>query len=122
MSDDIAAINDLREHEIAAAKAGDVGTLLSLRVDDFVAMPPDQPAVRGREAVRGFLQGLFDQIDWEGTFTSEDVVVAGDWAYDRGIFTGTATPSGGGGEPVKMPDERVSSLTMSFGVVRRRSD
>ena len=114
MADDVAAINHLRERETAAVKAGDVGTLLSLRTEDFVAMPPDQPVVRGTEAVRGFLQGMFDQIAWEGTFTSEDVVVAGDWAYDRGIFTGTATPNGDG-EPMPLDGKYLWILKRQTG-------
>lgn len=58
----IAAVNDLREQEIVAAEAGDVEALLALRPEDFVAMPPDQQALRGKAAVRQFLSDMFEQV------------------------------------------------------------
>lgn len=93
---DIAAIHDLRQREVAAAEAADVEGLISLRTEDFVAMPPDQNVVQGRDAVREFLTGMFEQVELQETVVSEDVVVSGDWAHDRGTFTGTARPRGGG--------------------------
>lgn len=91
MDADVQAITDLRTQEIAAAEAGSVEELLALRTEDFVAMPPGQPPVHGQAEVRAFLQQMFDAVTLEETVTSEEVVVAGDWAYDRGTFTGTAT-------------------------------
>lgn len=93
---DIAAVNDLREQEIAAAEAGDVEALLALRTEDFVAMPPDQQPLRGKAAVRQFLSDMFEQVQLEETVVSEDVVISGDWAHDRGTFTGTVQPKAGG--------------------------
>lgn len=93
---DVAAINELRSQEETAAEIGDVETLLELRTDDFVAMPPGREAVVGREAVRAFLSGMFGQMSMEETVVSEEVTVSGDLAYDRGTFTGTAMPAGGG--------------------------
>lgn len=88
-ADDIAAINELREKEIIAAETGNVDSLLALRTDDFVAMPPNQPAVKGKEAVREFLAGIHEQTDTELEFISEEIIISGDWAYDRGILKGT---------------------------------
>lgn len=93
---DVAAVNALQEREVAAAEAGDVAALLELRTHDFVAMPPDQSSVRGKEAVEEFLNGMFGQVEIEETVVSQAVVVAGDLAYDRGTFSGTARPKGGG--------------------------
>lgn len=93
---DVAAVNALREREVAAAEAGNVAALLDLRTDDFVAMPPDQPPARGREAVEEFLNGMFGHVELEETVVSEAVGVADDWAYDRGTFSGTVRPKSGG--------------------------
>lgn len=95
-AEDIAAIDELREKEELAAEAGNVDSLLALRTDDFSAMPPNQPAVKGKKAVRTFLTGMFDQMEIEETVVSEEVTISGDWAYDRGTFSGTATPKAGG--------------------------
>lgn len=93
---DIEAINELRQQEIAAAEAGDVSALMSLRIESFVAMPPDQPAVTGVSKVEAWLTAMLQQVDLEEGVTSHEVIVAGDWAYDRGVFTGKATPKAGG--------------------------
>lgn len=93
---DVAAVNALREREVAAAETGNVAALLELRTHDFVAMPPDQPSVRGKGAIEEFLNGMFGQMELEETVVSQGVVVAGDLAYDRGTFSGTARPKGGG--------------------------
>lgn len=84
-------IDELRAREVAAAEAGDVEALLTLRSEDFVAMPPRHPPVRGKEDVRAFLEGMFSSVSVRETVTSESVVVSGDLAYDRGVFSGTAT-------------------------------
>lgn len=94
--EDIAEINELREKEEAAFEAGDLDALLALRTNDFIVMPPNQAAVEGKEAVRGFISGMFGQLQMEETMVSEEIVVSGDWAFDRGTFTGSVTPSSGG--------------------------
>lgn len=87
----IEAIHALRAREIAAAEAGDVESLLELRTENFVAMPPGQPPVRGIPPVRDFLEVMFAAGSLKETLTSEDAVVAGEWAYDRGTFKGEVT-------------------------------
>ena len=103
---DASAISDLRRREIQAAEAGDVEELLSLRTDDFTAMPPGQNPVSGKEAVFAFLSGMFEQVSLEETVVSEEIVVSGDLAYDLGTFTGSATPKAGG-DPMELDGKYV---------------
>ena len=98
---DVSAINDLRRREIKSAEAGDVEALLALRTEDFTAMPPGQNPVSGKQAVSAFLSGMFEQVSIQETVVSEDIVVSGDLAYDRGTFTGSATPKAGG-DPMEL--------------------
>jgi len=93
MTDSIA---DLRRREIEAAEAGDVEALLELRTDDFVAMPPNHPPVRGKAEVEGFLRGMFSTLAVRETVRSESVTVDGSLAYDRGVFSGQATMKSSG--------------------------
>lgn len=86
-----ASIDDLRQEEVEAAQAGDVEALLALRTDDFVAMPPGRPPIRGKQEVRLFLRDMFSSVSISETVTSESVVRREDLAYDRGVFSGTAT-------------------------------
>lgn len=88
---DRSAIDELRAREVEAAQAGDVASLLELRVEDFVAMPPGRPAVRGIAEVRKFLEGMFEAMVLEETVIPEEVVVVEDQARERGTFTGTVT-------------------------------
>ena len=97
---DIAAINDLREKERKAAVAGNVDALMALRTDDFIAMLPGMPAVKGKEALREVLTGMFGQMEeFEHETRSEEVIVSGDWAFHRGTFTDKVTLKSGG-EPI----------------------
>ncbi|MDX1640749.1 MAG: DUF4440 domain-containing protein [Balneolaceae bacterium] len=100
-SDNINAINEIREREEIGAEAGDVELLLSLRTDDFISIPPNQPPVEGKKAVGEFLTEIHEQTDTELTFISDEIIIAGDWAYDRGTLEGIVTPENDG-EPVNI--------------------
>lgn len=108
------AIAELRKREVQAAEAGDVEALLDLRIEDFVAMPPGQPPVRGKQDVRVFLEDMFSTVSVRETITSESVVVAGDLAYDRGVFAGAAT--------IRASGESVPLDGKYLWIARRSSD
>jgi ketosteroid isomerase-like protein len=59
-------------------------------------MPPDEPAVHGRDAMRKWAETVFSQMTMSGRYTSSDVTVSGDLAVVR--YTGeiTMTPKAGG--------------------------
>lgn len=86
--EDIAEINELREKEREAALAGNVDSLMALRTDDFIAMLPGMPAIKGKESLSEVLIGMFGQMeDFEHQTTSENVIISGDWAIHRGTYT-----------------------------------
>ncbi|MGQ0733890.1 MAG: YybH family protein [Acidobacteriota bacterium] len=93
---DVSAINAVREREIALVGSGDVDKLLTVYTSDIVMMPPNEPAVVGQEAVRRWADAMFGQITMSGSYSSADVSVSGDWAFDR--YTGVlrVTPKAGG--------------------------
>jgi uncharacterized protein (TIGR02246 family) len=83
-----------------AAAARDVEKVLSFWADDARVVPPGQPAVIGKEALRQYVSGGFAlpgfSIQWE---TSDFVVSAsGDVAY--GVGTNTVTVNSPEGKPV----------------------
>ena len=90
---DKAAIRTLHDQTAAASNAGDLAALFT---DDAVFMPPNEPAVIGKEAIRTWAQGLFDQFTFEETVTTEEVQVAGDWGFTRVTYTAKVTPKAGG--------------------------
>ncbi len=97
---DMEAINKVLEQEVAAINAGDVEAFAALFTDDAVLMAPGEPAVIGTEAVRSWAQDFSDQFTVQYTVTSEEIVVAGNWAFQRLSFTLTLTPAAGG-DPIR---------------------
>ena len=68
--------------------------LMTFYADNAVLMPPNQPVVIGKEAIRSRFEG----IDFTGELSSkeEDLQVSGDWAFMRLSYTESVTPQAGG--------------------------
>lgn len=95
---DAAAIQALTEEWTAAFNAGDATALAAWYTDDAVRMPPNAPAYQGREATKEAFHGLFTQFAAELTWPTEEIIVAGGWAFHRGTYTIRLTPVAGGEE------------------------
>jgi len=93
---DIQAINRINELWNAADAVGDVDAILALVTDDFIRMEPNRPAIVGKEAFRENVQSFFDGYTMDGKTVSEEIRFAGDWAYVRCSWSGTAIPKAGG--------------------------
>ncbi len=78
---DVKAINRLREQ---AFETGDVWDYIDYFTDDTVWMPNGEAALVGKEAVRAWAT-RFDGQTFKFRIVPEEVVVAGDWAFDRFI-------------------------------------
>jgi uncharacterized protein (TIGR02246 family) len=94
MSDaDARAIREVIETWIAATRAGDLATVLSLMTDDVVFLVPGQEPF-GKEAFSAASKGM-QGIKLEGQSTVEELSVHGDVAFARARITMTVTPAGG---------------------------
>jgi len=93
MTDDEQAIRDLVETWMAATKAGDAVTVLSLMSDDVVFMVPGAEPF-GKEAFAAALKGL-DTITIEGRSDIRELKVLGDYAWLRNHIDMTATAADG---------------------------
>src|SRR6266496_4701730 len=91
-----AAVNAISTRYSSALNAGDLDSWLSLWTDDGIQLPPGEPPVVGKDQIRARNQGLLDKFTVNLSSTSAEVGVAGDWAFDRGAYTATLTPKGGG--------------------------
>ena len=97
---DIAAINELGNQYGLACNTGDIELYMSLWDDNGVQMPPDEPAVIGKEQIRARMGTLFNLFFMEMlSLTTEEVQVAGDWAFTRATYMLSLTPKAGG-EPI----------------------
>ena len=93
MSDDEHAIRKLVDTWLAASKAGDLQTVLSLIADDAVFMVPGQKPF-GKEAFMTASQGL-ERATIEATSEIQEIQVLGDWAFMRNYLDVTMTPAPG---------------------------
>ena len=82
---------------MAAWKAADAEQLADLYAADAFVLYPNQPAVAGRSAILAYFKSFLAEFapeDFE--LTSDEVVVAGPWAFDRGTYRWKAVPRAGG--------------------------
>ncbi len=94
------AIETLHQRDIAATKAYDIDALVSLWTEDIVALPPGAEPVNGKEANCKLLEAgrassaQFETLEYEQDW--QEIRVAGDFAWERGVFTGALRPRAGG--------------------------
>ncbi len=80
-----------REYE-ASQMANDPDRWIALWTDDGVKMPPDTPALEGKQPIYARAQrGMNNAPTDEMVITALETQNAGDWAYSRGTFTVTYT-------------------------------
>ena len=89
------AIETTRHEFLKAYKAGDAAGLAACCSDDVVQLPPNESAVRGREAIRTRYQAQFDRFACELSVTTEELEIAGPWAFAWGAYNIALAPRDG---------------------------
>jgi uncharacterized protein (TIGR02246 family) len=96
MSTDEQEIRQLITTWLAATKAGDVETVLSLMTDDVVFLVPGQPPMRKPAfAAAATAQATQKAPKFDGTSEIQEIQVLGDWAFIWTKLKVVATPPGG---------------------------
>jgi uncharacterized protein (TIGR02246 family) len=111
---DVAAINEVIRQWEDALNAGDLDRCGAMQADGAIWMPPNGAAIVGKEAILASIQLSFDQSVPEYVFSSEEVEVAGDWAFDRGTYKATITP--------KAEGEATQDVGKYLDIFQRQSD
>ena len=111
---DMEAVRQLLSQVDETLTSGDLEGWMALWDDEGVELPPMQPALVGKEAIRA----------WDGEYMAnnttmvqsavEDVQVAGDWAYLRDSYTESWTPKDGG--------DTTTVVGKSVFMLRRQAD
>ena len=104
---DVRKIDEATQTATKAALAQDFATWAALFLDDAVVNPPNEPAVKGREAIRAWLE-KFPPIT-EFKLNSVKVEGCENLAYVLGTYTMTIAPPGSPG-PVKDSGKFVTVL------------
>ena len=96
MQDDEQEIRQLVSTWMAATKAGDVETVLSLMADDVVFLVPGKPVMRKADfAAAARAQAGPDGPKFDGSSEIQEIKILGDWAFMWARLTVVATPPGG---------------------------
>ncbi len=111
---DIAAIEDVLNQYALAMNTGDLDLWLSFNTDDIVKMPPDEPAIFGKEDLRASMKPLFDNFTIEMAIYPEETQVDGDLGYSWCTYTLSLTPNEGG-EPIFVDGK-------ALGIYKRQDD
>jgi uncharacterized protein (TIGR02246 family) len=80
----------------AAENAGSADQFRSYFADDLVMMGPNEPPVTGGDSVAALMRKFHDAFTVQVEYNSQEIVVFGDWAFDRGTERYTLTPKAGG--------------------------
>ena len=80
----------------ASIREGDIEKTLRFVADDVIEMPPDQPTIVGKEALRRWLQKFFGGVSADLIHTPDETTDCGDLVIHRGTVTGALTPEGVG--------------------------
>ena len=93
---DRAAVDSIRLEFEAGENAGDLDRMTRHLAADVVAMPPNRPITTGAAAFTESLRGFLGAYDVDVKYKSDEIVVSGDWAMERGTAVETMTPKSGG--------------------------
>jgi uncharacterized protein (TIGR02246 family) len=97
---DVEAIKSVNVALINALNSSDASAAVALVTDNAVDLPPNRPAVIGKEAIRSFVQSDFDRVTMNFNEEIVEVEVDGDLAVIWTNYTVTLTPKDGG-EPIE---------------------
>ena len=89
-------LDRIRRETEAAENESSVERMRVHMAEDVVMMAPNMPAVTGAANAGQAMRQFFAAFDVQIQYTSSEIVVAGDWAFDRGVYRQTLTPRQGG--------------------------
>ena len=100
---------------MAATKAGDASTVLSLIADDVVFLLPGRPPMRKEEFAQGMkAQATHAAPKFDGTSEIQEIIVSGDWAFMWTKLAVVATPPDGS-PPVRRDGHTLTVLKKQTG-------
>lgn len=87
---------DLRAAWVAAIAAQDADALRPLLCDDYEVWAHAAAPLSGANAAVEAMRGALQRFHIEQSFEPIETVIAGDWAFERGVERMTVTPVAGG--------------------------
>jgi ketosteroid isomerase-like protein len=94
--DAAAAFEPIMKEFAASLGAGDAGRWLALWEDNGIQLPPDAPAVEGKQRIAAKIRSLLDQFKFDMTINNAEAHASGDWGFVRGTYQAKLTPKKSG--------------------------
>ena len=81
------AIEEINAEFIDAFNRGDAAATTTGYIEDCVVLVPNEPTVRGRQAVETLFKGMIEEIGGTASLEIVEVADAGDLAYQWATYT-----------------------------------
>ena len=95
-----AGVDSVADRLLAALRSDSPDSLLALMTEDVVLMPPHEPVLRGKAAVRTWYEQFVKQMRTSSlTIADRELLIGGDYATEVASFEWTLAPVTGG-EPI----------------------
>ncbi len=92
-----AGVDSAADRLLVALRTNNSDSLVALLSDDVVMMPPNEPVLNGKDAVRTWFNNFLKQMRTTSlTVTDREVLLAGDWATEIAGFEWTLQTVAGG--------------------------
>ena len=92
-----AGVDSAADRLLTALRANDAESFMVLLTNDVVLMPPNEPSLKGKAAVRAWYdQFLTQRRTSDLTITAREVLIGGEWATELATFEWVLAPVGGG--------------------------
>jgi ketosteroid isomerase-like protein len=92
-----AAVDSAANRLLSALRTDSPDSLLALMPDDVILMPPHEPVLKGKAAVRAWYEAFVKQLrTTDLTITNRELLIGGDYATEVAEFEWTLVPVAGG--------------------------
>ena len=92
-----AGVDSAADRLLAALRTDSPDSLVALLADDVIIMPPNEPVLKGKAAVRTWYEQFVKQMRTSSlTISDREVLIGGDYATEVAGFEWTLAPVAGG--------------------------
>lgn len=92
-----AGVDSAADRLLTALRSNDPDSFMVLLTDDVVLMPPNEPSLKGKAAVRAWYDRFLTELRTSRlTIADREVLVGGEWATEVATFEWVVAPVGGG--------------------------
>jgi uncharacterized protein (TIGR02246 family) len=92
-----AGVDSVADRLLTALRTNASDSLLALMADDVALMPPNEPVLKGKAAVRDWYDQLLTQLRTSNlAITEREVLIGDEWATELATFEWTLVPVAGG--------------------------